>query len=385
MKRTILVFLAAGLLMTGCGGGSVPVEKLAEKLGKLKVNTADKPYTVKLDNTVNIIVKGSDINKAVKAEGKYVILDLSACSATDNTLPSMSIIQDNTFLVGLVLPNGLTTIGADAFDKCEHLTSITIPASVVSISGETPENAFDGCVKLASVTVAPGNPSFSSADGVLFTKDKTTLLFFPEGKGGSYVIPASVTGIEKYAFAGCEGLTDVTISSGVTSIGEGAFSSCTGLTSITIPAGITSIGPNAFSSCSGLTSITIPDGVTSIGERAFAYCSELTSVTIPASIASIGREAFKGCPGFTSVTIPASVTSVGRSAFESCKNLIIVTFESGSSIDRKNFGDYAFNADGSQTWSYDPADLDNALRNAYLSGGAGMYTRDLEKKAWKKN
>jgi hypothetical protein len=166
-KKVMLKMAGIGMVLTimavlaGCGGGGVPVEKLAEKLGKLKANTADTPYSVKLDNTVNISVKGSDINKAVQSEGKYVILDLSECSATDNELPQMSVIKDNAFLAGIVLPKSLTTIGKDAFDGCEKLTSITVAAA---------------------------NPAFSSADGVLFDKGKTTLILFPAGKDGSYTI-----------------------------------------------------------------------------------------------------------------------------------------------------------------------------------------------------
>jgi hypothetical protein len=112
--------------------------------------------------------------------------------------------------------------------------SVTIPASVTSIGGERPPwDAFGGCGELAKITVAAGNSAFSSADGVLFDKDKTALLLFPAGKGGDYAIPSSVTGI-----------------------GNGAFAYCSGLTSITIPSSVTGIGPAAFYECSGLTSVT---------------------------------------------------------------------------------------------------------------------------------
>jgi hypothetical protein len=319
MKKTILVLGVIGILaaLTGCGGGSVSAEKLADKLSKLKANTADTPHTVKLDNTVNISTKGSDIDKVVEAEGKYVILDLSECSVKDNTLDEENPFQDdNEFIKGIILPKSLTTISLGAFFRREHLTGVTIPASVTSIGGEAlgPFVAFGQCPKLTNITVAAGNPAYSSADGVLFNKDKTTLLLFPEGRSGSYTIPSSVTGIGAGAFVGCSGLTSVTIPDSVTSIGAGAFSGCSGLTSVIIPAGVTSVGAMAFQT-TGLTS---------------------------------------------------------------------VTFASGSAIAEENFGDYAFNADGIHTWSYDPADLDNALRNTYLSGGAGTYLRAEEKRTWTK-
>ena len=78
---------------------------------------------------------------------------------------------------------------------------------------------------------------------------------------------------------------------------------------------VTSIGNYAFAGCSGLTSVTIPGSVTSIGEYAFYNCSRLTSVTIPGSVTSIGVQAFAYCRGLTSVTIPGSVTSIGDRAF----------------------------------------------------------------------
>ena len=162
----------------------------------------------------------------------------------------------------VVIEDGVTSIGANAFDGCSGLTSITIPSSVTSIG----EHVFDGCSGLTSIT-----------------------------------IPSSVTSIGAYAFSGCSGLTSITIPSSVTSIGWGAFDGCSGLTSITIPSSVTSIGAYAFNGCSGLTSITIPSSVTSIGWGAFDGCSGLTSITIPNSVTSIGAYAFRGCSGLTRV------------------------------------------------------------------------------------
>ena len=109
--------------------------------------------------------------------------------------------------------------------------------------------------------------------------------------------------LDDYAFAGCSGLTSLTIPSGVTSIGNYAFEGCSGLTSLTIPSGVTSIGNYAFTGCSGLTSLTIPSGVTSIGEGVFYGCSGLTSLTIPSGVTSIGYYAFEGCSGLTSIYV----------------------------------------------------------------------------------
>ena len=132
-----------------------------------------------------------------------------------------------------------------------------------------------------------------------------------EAVSEAVVIPAKV-------YAGSTELT-------VTSIGENAFAGCTGLTSVTIPSTVTSIGDAAFIGCSGLTSMTIPSGVTTIGNYAFYGCSGLTSMTIPSGVTTIGMGAFLNCSGMTSVIIPSSVTTIGDAAFFSCSNLTSVT------------------------------------------------------------
>jgi hypothetical protein len=86
---------------------------------------------------------------------------------------------------------------------------------------------------LTTISVDESNQNYSSSDGVLFNKDKTTLMQFPGGKTGSYTIPNSVTTIGERAFSGCSGLTSVTIPESVITIGDGAFYNCTGLTTVT--------------------------------------------------------------------------------------------------------------------------------------------------------
>jgi hypothetical protein len=132
---------------------------------------------------------------------------------------------NDTILTSITLPASVTFIGGGAFANCYSLTSLTLPASVTSIG----INAFTNSNAL--ITVDANNPNFSSANGVLFNKNKTELIQFPTSITGSYVIPSSVNFIEPYAFA-VSVLTSVTIPASVTSIGTAAFELCLGLTSI---------------------------------------------------------------------------------------------------------------------------------------------------------
>ncbi len=248
----------------------------------------------------------------------------------------------------------LTTIGDSAFYLCYKLKSITIPKSVISIG----DCAFWHCLSLTDITVAADNPNYTSTDGVLFNKAKTTLIQYPGGKSGdSYVIPDEVKSVGRGAFTNCENLKSITIPDSVTSIGDTAFWYCSSLTSITIPDGVTSIGIQTFIYCSSLTSITIPAGVTSIGEQAFSNCDSLTSIFFPEG-AAIGDYAITYVAtqvkytvtdenvtitgitlgnGRTSVVIPATISgknvaSFGIDSVSSCTELTSIFFPESTDV-----------------------------------------------------
>ena len=172
----------------------------------------------------------------------------------------------------VVIEEGITNIGSNAFCRCALLTSVSIPNSVTSIGS----GAFSGC-SLASIN-----------------------------------IPSNVTSIGSRAFSGCS-FTSVDIPSGVTNIEDSTFLFCYNLATINFPNGLINIGNSAFSNCLYLTTIEIPESVTSIGDYAF-FSSGLTSVLIPESVTNIGDYAFNACD-LTSVTIPESVEYIGEGAF----------------------------------------------------------------------
>jgi hypothetical protein len=236
-------------------------------------------------------------------------------------------------LTSFTVPEGIKRIGENAFAYCSKLTSFTISGSVTNIG----YFVFEGCNKLTDIIVENDNENYSSLDGILFNKAKTELIHCPGGKTGMYTIPSSVTSIGYEAFYDCRKLTSIIVPESVTSIGAWAFASCRSLTDIivengnenyssldgimfnkvktelihypggkdgdyyTIPGSVTSIGYEAFANCSNLVSVTIPDITISIEDRAFAGTS-LTSITIPNSVNVIGNEAFYQCNILTSVT-----------------------------------------------------------------------------------
>ena len=239
-------------------------------------------------------------------------------------------------LTGIAIPDSVTEIGKYAFDGCKSLTSITIPDGVTSIG----DGAFYNCSSLTEIKVASENSNYVSVNGVLYNKDKTTIICYPAGKkGNNYKIPDGVTKVGSSAFIGCSSLTSITIPNSVTEIGYSVFEGCTNLKSITIPNGVTSIGDSAFEDCTSLKSITIPNVVTSIGDSAFEDCTSLTSITIPNGVTSIGDSAFEGCTSLTSITIPNSVTSIGSGAFIGCTSLTSITIPDSVTC----IGDSAFN------------------------------------------
>jgi len=237
------------------------------------VNAAYKPYIIVLNVSNLTGIKETLINNNTK----YVILDLSGSTIT--TIPEYAFSNSETYtgcatLVGITIPNTVTSIGQAAFWSCTNLASVTIPNTVTSIG----RGAFTACGRLTSVT-----------------------------------IPNSVTSIGERAFYNNK-LTSITIPDSVTFIGEGSFA-MNQLTNVIIPNSVTSIGEGYFAawgeaigafSNNQLTSVTISNGVTSIGGYAF-YGNKLTSVTIPNSVISIGKGAFAKNQ-LTSVTVPNSVT-----------------------------------------------------------------------------
>ena len=185
----------------------------------------------------------------------------------------------------VILNSGVTSIGENAFIDCPYLTGITIPAEVTSIG----KNAFGGKSNLTKINVDRNNTAYTDIDGILFNKNMTEIICYPQSKTGTtYTIPSTVETICGNAFMYCENLNNIDMGNNVKDICEGAFYYCSGLKNITISKNTKTIGNFAFLHCIELTDIIIPDGVTQIGDGAFSMCSKLKTITIPITLTYIG-------------------------------------------------------------------------------------------------
>ncbi|MGN0457801.1 MAG: leucine-rich repeat domain-containing protein [Eubacterium sp.] len=172
----------------------------------------------------------------------------------------------------------VTELMAFSVANAEYLKEINISKNVKRIDIW----ALTNCPLLESINVDESNPYFCSVDGVLYNKDKTELLFYPNGKapletnkageltgGGNLVLPENVESIRDNAFYLCSNLYSITFNNGLKSIGSKAFLKCENLQAVKFPNTLESIGTDAFSYCNSIKEVEIPSSVKSIGDYAF--------------------------------------------------------------------------------------------------------------------
>lgn len=259
--------------------------------------------------------------------------------------------SDGKEITELILPDSVTALKGIVLCGCDALTHIHLSDGLTQID----LNRFNILKNLTTVTVSENNSCFCSIDGVLYTKDKKTLVLCPAGKS-SITIPESVTCIGPQALAGCRNITEIhfparltaikryafhacgireaIIPESVTELENGAFYYCKNLSRVSLPRGITEIAEYTFDGCSELTEISIPDGVTKIDSYAFDFCEKLSAVSIPDSVSSIGRSAFRRCESLRNVILPDRITEIADNTFLGCSALRCITIpESVQRID----------------------------------------------------
>lgn len=208
----------------------------------------------------------------------------------------------NSLILGCkntTIPDGISSIGKYAFERCNGLISITIPASVTSLQ----EGAFFSA-GLTSISL----PS------ALKRIEFNALAY---NNIASITIPASVEYIEQSTLRACSNLTQITVEADNTiydsrnncnAIIETATNTLIqGCNTATIPTSVTAIGNQAFQECYGLASITIPASVSSIADLAFSYCYNLTSVSVEAKTPFvIAGNTFTNIPESAVLYVPAT-------------------------------------------------------------------------------
>ena len=255
-------------------------------------------------------------------------------------LPStVTYIGSNAFtgcskLTSIVLPEGLREVGTYAFYCCSEVKQINLPSTLEKVGecafgcmGQVTRfdipasltqigmNAFGSCRILEGIYVDADNPNYTDENGVLLSKDKTTLIEYPGGREEQYTIPEFVTTLAKRAFYSAK-VTGVTFHDGITSIGKDVFLGCNNLTEVVLPGKLTSIPGGLFSVCFNLQSALIPRGVTSIGAYAFEM-SGLTRIEIPAGVKTIEEAAFSTCDKLTEVVFAGNAPAIHEWAFMS--------------------------------------------------------------------
>ncbi|MBN8249010.1 MAG: leucine-rich repeat domain-containing protein [Verrucomicrobia bacterium] len=241
-----------------------------------------------------------------------------------------------TTVTGVTIPDTVTRIETNAFQRCTGLPQLSIPAGVVTID----DGILAECIGLAGIVVNPNNPAYASQDGVLFNKTLEILKQFPGSVGGIYAVPEGVREIAPMAFTGCAALTGVTMPAGVTALGNRVFAGCAQLAEVQLNSGMTRIPADAFRSCVRLGSMTVPAGVTEIGALAFHDCIGLTNLVLPEGLTTLGLAAFSDCTALAEVSLPGSLEAPGMSVFARCLSLRTVRFGAGqTAIGREMFAD----------------------------------------------
>ncbi len=291
--------------------------------------------------------------------------------ATYNGLPVTAISPEAfslTDITSVVIPEGVTTIGAYAFSFCLYLSEVTFPQSIELID----DCAFEECESLMEINLPDkyinmGGDVFTGT-GFYYNRDNWVngILYLGKyllsadmvgddakitvRKGTKYiaqfaftyayakevVLPKGLEIISDYAFFLNETIQKVNIPSSVKSIGKSAFDLsllyytesnwdgtvfyidnaliCADATSvlgeIVVKDGTVIIADEGFSGCSGLKNIVLPESLKVIGDAAFRGCFNLPSITIPSSVTDIGGGMFIGCTALTQVNLPASVTAL---------------------------------------------------------------------------
>ena len=229
----------------------------------------------------------------------------------------------NMTLTRLVLPDTITSIGANAFYGCKYLSgSLIIPEGVVDIQ----RGAFGGCVGLNGILSLPSTLKYLGKSGngpTNDTDDEGTDYYGGVFQGcrnltGNLIIPDNVELIRGYCFSKCTGFYgELRLPTKLKRLGIYTFDGCYGLTgSLSIPQGLTTVPSGTFSNCGFDGTLTLHDGITNIGNDAFAHCHFKGELHLPMNVQVISYNAFRSNDFSSNLVLPSNITHIGANAFE---------------------------------------------------------------------
>jgi hypothetical protein len=264
------------------------------------------------------------------------------CALSSTSLTQIEVDAENPYLKSvegvLYSKDGKTLIcypGANCAYKGER--KFCLPDSVTSIDA----GAFWYDSYLMVIEVGSGNKAFKDIDGILFSKDGKTLIWYPAGKPYTYYeIPESVTGIARYAFVTTENLEQIVIPAGVEKIAPNAFLGCKGLKWLTVDENNKHYCSDeqriiynkekteliAYPVSDSSTTFKFLDSLTKIGNYACFNCRFMYKAPVPAGVTEIGFDAFTHCKWLREVELPAGLKTVGENAFAECPDLRDIQF-----------------------------------------------------------
>lgn len=331
-------------------------------------------YVKKTIDSATVTAVGMRAFGSVKVNGEGSFAGKISIPSSIRTLGKQAFMQCQLSSIAFEEGSELEAIGSQCF-WMSTLSTIEIPASVEKIG----EGAFFDQY-LTGISVEEGNKSFTSQDGVLFSKDMKALVAYPTDRpvaaDKSYAVPDSVERLENYAFAmppdaGSQAdLKSITLNDGLKKIGDCVFQNLKWVTRIEIPDTVTDMGVAVFNSADELAEVKLPKGIKEIPEATFQFCHLLEKVEMPESLEKIGADAFLECNDrLREFSIPEGVTEIGENAFRLCYALEDVTFPKSLKI----VGEGAFETTGLSAF-------DGAKTNIkHIGTGAFAHGRHLRK------
>jgi len=219
-------------------------------------------------------------------------------------------------LTSCTVPDHIRGIGYFAFLNTK-LESLTLPAAL--------DSSFSGLrlPTLKHISI-PGSNRYVIIDDILFDYHANTVIFCPNAKSGTVVLPDSVRNIAIYAFQ-YSSLSEVVIPDGCTYITKNAFYGAA-LERVHIPGSVKYIGVSAFEGCPSLREVVIDEGLTTMEYQVFRDCAALERAILPDTLTSMGRTVFSGCTSLRDVDLGDGLTMLPAFTFQDCSALTTVTF-----------------------------------------------------------